>query len=268
MRSFVPTCIMLLLASGACMPTVYADDFENEAENPEQQMNNEDRNRWGLGIGVGAQSRIYKEYDSRVSAMPFVSYEGDLFFIRGLSAGVNLYNEGGHNIFADISYEYLNFNPKDTDDVQLKKLDRRRSTAMAGFGYRYRDTWGVVHLRASADILGKSNGILLDAGYMYPIMVGNMRVVPGIGVEWASKNHNDYYYGVSKEESLRSGLYAYESDNDISPYIDVSIQYTIQKDWGIFMRGRVNALGNSVKDSPMVDKNYGAAVGMGVKYSF
>lgn len=268
MKNSIPISILFLLTGTIYIPTVYAEDFEAEETSAEQGMNNQDRNRWGVGIGVAAQSRIYKEYDRRVSGVPVLSYEGDVFFIRGLAVGLNLYRESGHNIFADVHYEYLNFNPKDTNNLQLKELDRRKATAMAGIGYNYRDTWGVLYLRASADILGKSNGILVDAGYIYPFMLGRIRVVPRIGIEWASENHNNYYYGISEKESVRSGLPAYELSNDFSPYLDLSLQYAIDRDWGVFMRGRVNALSSDIKDSPMVDKSYGIALGMGVKYSF
>ncbi len=45
--------------------------------------------------------------------------------------------------------------------------------------------------------------------WLYRYTNGGLTVTPGIGVQWNSENQNEYYYGVSRKESARSGLRGY-----------------------------------------------------------
>lgn len=66
--------------------------------------------------------------------------------------------------------------------------------------------------------LDNSNGIVWDMARLYRYTNGGLTVTPGIGVQWNSENQNEYYYGVSRKESARSGLRGYNSNDSWSPY--------------------------------------------------
>lgn len=268
MKNNVLHSLVLITCSFSLTPTLLAEELVMEGTILTSSEAMESRNKWGIGLGIATQSSVYRDYDNVISGFPLLSYEGDYFFLRGLSAGVSLVKNTNHTVHIDISYEFSSFNPKNTDDLQMKKLDKRRATAMLGVGYSYQDTWGIMHAHVGADILGKSKGILMDVGYMYPITLGNLRVTPGIGVQWANKKHNNYYYGISEKEAAKSGLNAYEAGNGFTPYVDISLQYKLQKDWDLFMSGRLNILSDNVKKSPMVNKSNSGSLALGVKYSF
>lgn len=67
-------------------------------------------------------------------------------------------------------------------------------------------------------ILDNSNGIVWDMARLYRYTNGGLTVTPGIGVQWNSENQNEYYYGVSRKESARSGLRGYNPNDSWSPY--------------------------------------------------
>ncbi len=54
---------------------------------------------------------------------------------------------------------------------------------------------------------------------LYRYTNGGLTVTPGIGVQWNSENQNEYYYGVSRKESARSGLRGYNPNDSWSPYL-------------------------------------------------
>lgn len=84
----------------------------------------------------------------------------------------------------------------------------------------------------------------------------------------AAKNYNDYYYGVSKAESRRSGLNSYSADDGWDPYLELTASYNFLGDWNVYGTGRYIRLSDEVKDSPMVDKSWSGIFSVGVTYKF
>ncbi len=77
----------------------------------------------------------------------------------------------------------------------------------------------------------------------------------GIGVEWNSENQNDYYYGVSRKESSRSGLRGYNPNDSWNPYLELSANYNFAGNWSVYGTARYTRLSDEITDSPMVDKS-------------
>ncbi|HHE7624681.1 TPA: MipA/OmpV family protein, partial [Proteus mirabilis] len=120
----------------------------------------------------------------------------------------------------------------------------------------------------SGDLLGKSNGIIADAAYLYPFELGNWSLQPGIGAVWENKKQNRYAYGISQGESQRSGLAEYRPNDSWRPYVEISANYKFAENWDFFAMGRVDRLPSEVKDSPMVNKSVTAILWTGVTYTF
>ncbi len=89
---------------------------------------------------------------------------------------------------------------------------------------------------------------------MYRYTNGGLTVTPGIGVQWNSENQNEYYYGVSRKESARSGLRGYNPNDSWSP-TELSASYNFLGDWSVYGTARYTRLSDEVTDSPMVDKS-------------
>ncbi|EJN3599412.1 MipA/OmpV family protein, partial [Escherichia coli] len=83
-----------------------------------------------------------------------------------------------------------------------------------------------------------------------------------------SQKQNDYYYGVSRRESVRSGLKRYKADDGWAPYLEVSANYTFAGNWGIYGTARYSRLSDEVKNSPMVDKSWDGLFSTGITYRF
>ena len=61
-----------------------------------------------------------------------------------------------------VSYMPLEFDAGDSDDRQMKQLDDRDASAFLNLSYRYTGEWASFGAKISGDILGESNGILVD----------------------------------------------------------------------------------------------------------
>lgn len=223
---------------------------------------------FSLGAGVGVMESPYKEYDTRVTPLPVVTYESDDFWFRGIGGGYYLWNDEADKLSVMAFYSPWHFKPKDSDNIQLRQLDRRKSTAMAGLSYIHNTQYGFLRTTLAGDVLDNSNGVVWDLAWLYNYTNGGLTVTPGIGVEWSSDNQNEYYYGVSRSESRRSGLPSYDPDSSWDPYLELTVSYRFADNWSVYGTGRYSHISDEIKDSPMVDKSWSGLLSTGVTYRF
>lgn len=171
-----------------------------------------------LGAGVGVVEHPYKDYDADVYPVPVINYESDNFWFRGLGGGYYLWNDKADKLSITAYWSPLYFKPGDSDDRRLRELDKRKSTMMAGLSYIHNTEYGFLRTTLAGDTLDNSNGIVWDLAWLYRYTNGALTLTPGIGVQWNSENQNEYYYGVSRKESSRSGLRSYDPESGWNPY--------------------------------------------------
>ncbi|WJY17109.1 MipA/OmpV family protein [Pectobacteriaceae bacterium CE90] len=223
---------------------------------------------FALGGGIIGENSVYKGDDTHVYPFPFFSYESENFYFHGLGGGYYLWNDEQNKLSLTASYFPFGFKPSDSSDAQVQKLDRRRSTLMAGIAYRHDEDWGTIRTSLVGDTLDNSNGLTGDIAYLYRFNMDDWSMTPSVGVTWDSKNQNRYYYGVSDSESARSGLSSYNPNDSWSPYVELLANYKISQKWNAWVTSRYTHLANEVKNSPIVDKNYSLLFGAGVSYTF
>jgi outer membrane protein len=223
---------------------------------------------WSLGASALVSPDPYRGYQDRVYPVPVINYEGDDFYFRTLTAGYYLWKDQQNQLSLMGYFSPLGYRPGDSDDDRMKQLNKRRGTLMAGLAYSHFAEWGILRTTFTGDTLNYSNGMVGDFAYLYKFDLGDFTLVPGVGLAWSSKNQNKYYYGISENESRRSGLDSYTPSDSWAPYVELSANYQINKDWDAFFVGRYISLSSEVKDSPMVDKSYTGVLMTGVKYSF
>ncbi len=151
---------------------------------------------WSIGAGVGVLETPYKDYDREVAPVPVINYEGENLWFHGLGGGYYLWNDDSDKLSITAYYNPFHFRPKDSDDWQLRQLDKRKSTLMAGLSYVHNTQYGFLRTSLAGDTLDNSNGITWDLAWLYRYTNGGLTLTPGIGAEWSSENQNEYYYGV------------------------------------------------------------------------
>ena len=221
-----------------------------------------------VGAGVGVVEQSYKGYDAKAYLIPAVSYDSDYFWFRGLGGGFYLWNDSADTLSVTAYWAPMYFKPDDSNDHQLRLLDERKSTLMAGISWSHNTPYGFLRTGLAADVLDNSNGVVGDVAWLYRYVNGGFTLTPGIGVEWSSQKQNDYYYGVSHSESACSGLKVYDAGNDWAPYLEVSTNYNFAGNWGVYGTARYSRLSDEVKNSPMVDKSWNGLFSTGITYRF
>ena len=224
--------------------------------------------KFSLGAGVGVVEHPYKDYDTDVYPVPVINYEGDNFWFRGLGGGYYLWNDATDKLSITAYWSPLYFKAKDSGDHQMRHLDDRKSTMMAGLSYAHFTQYGYLRTTLAGDTLDNSNGIVWDMAWLYRYTNGGLTVTPGIGVQWNSENQNEYYYGVSRKVSARSGLRGYNPNDSWSPYLELSASYNFLGDWSVYGTARYTRLSDEVTDSPMVDKSWTGLISTGITYKF
>ena len=221
-----------------------------------------------LGAGVGIVEHPYKQYDHDLYPVPVINYEGDNFWFRGLGGGYYLWNDGTDQLSLTAYWSPLYFKPGDSDNSQLRKLDKRKSTVMAGVSWMHHTQYGSLRTMLSGDTLDNSNGIVWDTAWVYRYTNGGLTLTPGIGVQWNSENQNQYYYGVSHHESAKSGLRSYDPNSSWNPYLELSANYRFAGSWSVYGTARYTRLSDEITDSPMIDKSWTGLLSTGVTYTF
>ena len=224
--------------------------------------------KFTLGAGVGIVENPYKQYDADVFPVPAISYESDSFWFHGLGGGYYLWNDNTDKLSVTAYWSPMYFKPGDSDSHALRQLDKRKSTMMAGLSYVHNTEYGFLRTALAGDTLDNSNGFIWDLAWLYRYTNGGLTLTPGIGVQYSSENYNDYYYGVSKNESRRSGLKTYGADDGWDPYLELTASYNFLGDWSVYGVARYTHLSNEITDSPMVDKSWTGLISTGITYKF
>lgn len=220
------------------------------------------------GIGVHVWDGGYRDTDAQVWPIPAVDVETDHFYFKGLEAGGFLLKTEAHRVMLGVSYMGLGFDADDSDDARMKRLDDRDGSFFANVTYAWRSPLGQITAGIGADISGKSEGLMGDVNWMKRFDVAGFGITPQVGFLYTSEKFNDYYYGISRAESKRSGLAAYHADAGVSPYFRLIGDCQLTQNVSIYAEGIVRSLSDEIKDSPMVDGSVAYGFGTGITYRF
>ncbi len=222
-----------------------------------------------LGVGVGYQQKPYVGDDSNWVPVPHLEYQSGAFFIKGLKLGVNVIELDQTKFDIHFNYQALNFKPGDSHGV-FKELDRRKSTIHLGAGVTHHfDNKMFVSGDIGGDILGRSKDLVANAnvGYVYKVN-DHFTLIPRAGLTWDNKKHNRYYYGISADESARTGLNQYDPGASITPHIGIGMAVKATDRFHVFGGMEFNFLPSKVKDSPMTNRSTLSSFALGINYNF
>lgn len=146
---------------------------------------------------------------------------------------------------------------KGVDNDRVDDMENIEHTSEAGaFVSFLMDRWQF-ELTGVGDLGDVHNGAVVDleVTYAWPMNDTWSFKFGGSG-SYASGNYMDTYFGVSREDSLRSGLEQYGTDGGMKDVgLSASAHYTPWKNWGILAAANYFRLvGDADDDSPVVDE--------------
>lgn len=224
-----------------------------------------------LRIGANASFNQYAYHqDDKVTVMPQAFYDNNRVYIKGAEAGVYGYKDASNEWRMTVGYDSREFRPDDSTVANLKGLDERKWSVMVGSSYMKITPYGGFKIHAKTDALGRSDGTTVKLAHLsrFKLMDNQLTIYPELGVQWNNKDYNQYYYGISQQESARTGVTAYQADSSINPYASVSASYAFNPKWSGFVSQSLEYLSDEQKNSPMVDNRLDSKTIIGFNYHF
>lgn len=246
MKLFVKTSLLSLVLLGV--------QSHAEIEQPELSV--------GLNFSFDFQS--YKGKQMETSVLPTAFYDGEVFYAEGDQAGLNLYRDTKNKFRLYAYYDGTMYHPSG----YLSQLDERKWSVLVGTSYMYTSDYGAFKLSAAQDILSRSRGAIANVSYLAAWETGPWTLYPELGLQWNSAKYNQYYFGVSADESKRSGIERYQLGSSVYPYASLAVDYELNKHWNIYTTYKLSYLADNQYQSPMSKKHVEFEPGFGVNYTF
>ena len=228
----------------------------------------------GLGFVTRVETSPYKGGGTRYDLLPLYLYEGERLFLHANRLGIKLITQGdrikdstGHRLDLFVEQRPEGHPIGDRLPPSLTGMAPRDSGIDLGLSYRYRQPWGTLQAELVHDIGSTSGGNEARFGYSYDWRSGAFLLRPTLSVSFRDAKLNNYYYGVLPGEAI-AGRPAYAPGAGVNSQIGLYGSYDVSTRWRLLGGVSATYLGDSVKDSPIVQKRVLPAVYIGAAYDF
>ncbi len=215
--------------------------------------------RWSVGLATMASDSPYAGEGTKVIPIPLVSYEGERFYFRGITAGWRLTNSDSFELSALGKLRFDGFSVDDLGRAELarngidqRQLEDRDFAFDLGLGAKWSGSAGELELEVLADASDRSGGQEATLQYGYPIELGKGVLTPQVGATWQSKDMANYYYGTLDTEVAR-GAVDYKPGAVTIGHVGASYFRPIGQKWALMGVVKYSSLPDEIKDSPLVE---------------
>lgn len=220
--------------------------------------------RWTIGLLAIERDAPYAGIDEDPLLVPFVRFEGERFYLRGLRAGWRLVDDGAFELAA---FAQARMDGYDTGDSPAfaGMSDRDRSLDL-GLAATWRTPVGGLELALAQDALDKSGGREASLSWGLPFSRGQWGLLPSLSLRWQDADLVGYYYGLRPGEATGFRP-AYAPGSALVPEASLIVQRPLAGRWTLYARvGHVRYPG-AITDSPLVDDDSTTSLMLGVGYS-
>ena len=228
-----------------------------------------------IGLGVSAAQSVYAGEGSSVSALPLLHYEGERFFVRGLTGGIHLYEGEGFGLDAIVAGRFDGIDADDFGRAELADngidrdlLDDRDNGVDLGLRATWKGAAGELRATARGDVSGTSDGYELALEYGYPLRLADATLTPSLSVSYLSDKLADYYYGTLGDEEAR-GVARYRPGSAVVPGVALGLAQPLGERWLLNAEASYRRLPGRIGDSPLSEGDSGVAgVRVGLSWVF
>ena len=233
-------------------------------EDPEDRLRN-----WAVRVGViGGVSPDYEgsnDYEFGMGPNISITWK-DLIWFKGKTLGANLLRRGAWRAGPLVAKS----SGRDEDDNdKLKGLDDVDGGFEVGGFVKYRKKPFRFELDIRQDTGSGHEGALIEAGAGVGIPFDKPLLLAMLQTTWASDDYMENFFGVSANESARSGLKEFDADSGIK---DIGIKLTsgirLRKNLRLALSLQYKRLIGDASDSPIVDDENQFLAGVGIVYSW
>lgn len=238
------------------------------AQSPDRPANPND----GTGY-VGASVLVSSEYlgsaDEDVRALPYLSFDNvkgfSLFGTTLRYRAIDVGTGQGLDKWSLRAGPSLGFQGgRDSDEsVNLNGFeDVGGSLPLGGF---IRSTIGPVGLgfNVGKDVISGHGGVTADASIGTFYRAGKFAIQPSATISWADNAHNDSFFSVTADQSLTSGLAAYDAGAGIYSYSAGFVSWVeIEDKYAVSLIASYRWFTRDAADSPILNASDGSKNGV------
>ncbi|HEB81376.1 MAG TPA: MipA/OmpV family protein [Gammaproteobacteria bacterium] len=215
---------------------------------------------WGIAAGFRIARVPFKTEEDQVSDfIPLMFYDGDIFFIRGLTGGIKLYDDNaiqlsviGRYRYFDIPADYQNLIRGNSLDMGIH-LERTHKNGMVG----------------SVELMGDNDGrYYATAGSRYHWDSGSWDLIPYAELRYKSARFNAYYFGL--DGFIDPNDTSQTIDNRIGAGMDLTvgseIRYHVASNFYLLGRAQLTALDSNARNSGVIDRGTYGEVYLGIAF--
>lgn len=259
-----------------CLALLSVSSFSVLAQAPEDDGGPGGPPRWALGMAGLFKDSPYAGEGTGAQPIPLLTYNGERFYFRGITAGWNLFSNESFEVSAIAKFRFDGFDVKDLGQAELARngidyqlLEDRDFGLDAGIGMTWRGAVGEIELELLSDVTDASGGQEINLQYGYPLSWGKNMITPTIGATWLSKDMANYYYGTLDTEVAR-GVVNYKPGATSIIHIGVNYFRPLGDKWSVMAMFKYSILPDKISDSPLIeaDTDSSMSVLIGVSRSF
>jgi outer membrane protein len=220
---------------------------------------------WALGGGVNVQQKGYRDIDRDVLPLPMISYES-----RWISASVptlDLKAYSGDTVSLRLRARYARDGYEAKDSSYLAGMADRKGSVWVGGAMLWRPGFANFSADVLRDASGYSKATRARVQVDRRFSVGAFGLTPRLGAERVDDKFVNYYYGVRADE-VRADRAFYEGAASTNIDAGLRLDYTFARRHTVFVDVRATRFGNTIKDSPLMEKSSQTGASLGYIYRF
>ncbi|MGO1068890.1 MipA/OmpV family protein [Lysobacter sp. CA199] len=229
--------------------------------------------RWSVGLAAAIADSPYAGEGTRIMPIPMVSYQGERFSFRGLTANWRIWGNDSFELSALSKFRFDGFKVDDLGKRELARngidyrlIEDRDKGFDLGLAMKWNGRVGEIEAELLADATDTSGGQEINLQYGYPIQIGKGMLTPNIGVTWMSKDMANYYYGTLDKEVAR-GVVDYKPGAVTIPHAGVGYFRPIGEKWTVMGFLKYSRLPDAIQHSPFIEPDTDSSVSMLIGFS-
>lgn len=215
---------------------------------------------WGIAIGYRIAKIPYPTEEEQVSEfIPLMFYDGDIFYIRGLTGGAKLYNDDQWQIDLKARYRYFDI------PAEFQNLIRGNSLDVGGeIKYHITDD-----LDASIELMSDDDSRYYSTlNARYHLDSGPWDILPYATLRYKDADFNNHYYGLDGATDPNDPTNSL--DNKIGSGLDLTIggefRYHVASNFYLLGRAQLTALDAETSDSITIEDGIYGEVYLGIAF--
>ncbi len=229
----------------------------------------EDETIFNGGVGMLVFTKPHKGGDTEIYPLPMVFFRKGRLVISGTNINYYFIHRDGWAVSALGKGRFEGYD--DDEGLFLNGMHDREWTYELSVAVSKEFGWGKLTGSFSSDVLGEHKGHEIQFKYskLFKNIFGveSLSTVPMIGMNWRSKQLNDYYYGVEGTEvsAIRA---MYEAGSSVGVLAGLRVDYSLSEKWNVFGAFNYEWLGGEITDSPIVGEDHRSSLLVGAMYKF